>query len=560
MSLPDFSRQMPLFGVQNLLGAAFEPDDRFRLFAAIVYPRLVAARPALESCYCANNGRPGVEPVLMLGISLLQFMERVPDRQAMEMVKYHLGWRLALQLELDVAAPEASSLTYFRRRLLEHEQARLAFDTVLEGLRAAGLVSRKARQRLDSTHVLGAVAAMGSVECVRETLRLALRELEGVAGLSRPEFWDRLWERYVENKLDYRLEEKALAEKHLAAGRDLAALSAWLEGQGEAVREGKQAALVKRVLGEQFEVVEGVLGKRKDRPSNAVRNPNDPAMEWSTKGKTGTKGWVGSKAQIAETVEDGEREADEPTRSFLVAMETQAATGGEPAGMQQVLESEKASGQEAPPELFVDAGYVSAEALKDAAEEGRELVGPALGSSHQPAGFRTEDFQVDVGQRRAVCPAGQANATCTRVEGREGEAATYKFGWGGACASCPLKGQCVGNKKDHRTLEVGEHHAYLQDRRREQKTEAFQKKMNQRKAIEGTISELTRGYGLRRSRYRGLPKAALQNYLIGAACNAGRWIRRAAWRMRQAARAARAAARAVGAALRPEAPAAAIGG
>jgi hypothetical protein len=553
MSLPDFSRQMPLFGVQNLLGAAFDPGDRFRLFAEIVYPRLVAARPALESCYCMDNGRPGVEPVLMLGISILQFMERVPDRQAMEMLRYHLGWKLALQLELDVAAPDPTCLIYFRRRLVDHQQAKLAFDSVLEGLREAGLVSRKAKQRLDSTHVLAAVAAMGSVECVRQTLRLALRELDAAQGLERPDFWTRLWERYVENKLDYRLEEAALAQKHLEAGRDLAELSAWLDRQAEAVRGGKQARLVKRVLGEQFEVVEGLLGKRKDRPSDAVRNPNDPEAQWSSKGKTGAKGWVGHKVQVAETVEEGKRPKDEPTASFLTAIETQPATGGEPAGMEQVLESQKASGQEPPPELFVDAGYVSAESMKDAAAEGRELVGPALGSSHQPAGFRTEDFQVDVQQRRAICPAGQANAACTRAEGSGGEPATYRFGWGGACAGCPFKSQCVGSKKDHRTLEVGEHHAYLQQRRREQKTEAFGRRMNQRKAIEGTISELTRGYGLRRCRYRGLGKAALQNYLIGAACNAGRWIRRVAWRLRQAARDAAAA-------MRPVAAAAAIGG
>ena len=313
MSLPDFSRQMPIFGVQNLLGTAFDPDDRFRLFAQIVYPRLVAARPALESCYCLDNGRPGVEPVLLLGISILQFMERVPDRQAMELLRYHLGWKLALQLELDVAAPDPSCLSYFRQRLVGHEQAKLAFDTVLEGLREAGLVSRKAKQRLDSTHVLGAVAAMGSVECVRQTLRLALRELDAVAGLERPEFWNRLWERYVQNKLDYRLEEAALAEKHLEAGRDLAELSAWLDRQAQAVRGGPQASLVKRVLDEQFEVAEGQLSKRKDRPSDAVKNPNDPEAQWSSKGKTGAKGWVGHKGKIAETVEEGEREKDEPT-------------------------------------------------------------------------------------------------------------------------------------------------------------------------------------------------------------------------------------------------------
>jgi len=36
--------------------------------------------------------------VVLLGVLILQFLERVPDRQAVELVKYHLGWKLALNL------------------------------------------------------------------------------------------------------------------------------------------------------------------------------------------------------------------------------------------------------------------------------------------------------------------------------------------------------------------------------------------------------------------------------------------------------------------------------
>ena|SRR5215469_12066979 len=48
--------------------------------------------------------------------------------------------------------------------------------------------------------------------------------------------------------------------------------------------------------------------------------------------------------------------------------------------------------------------------------------------------------------------------------------------------------------------------------------------MYQRSAIEGTISELTRAHGLRRSRYRGSAKVELQNLFIAAACNVKRWL------------------------------------
>jgi hypothetical protein len=78
---------------------------------------------------------------------------------------------------------------------------------------------------------------------------------------------------------------------------------------------------------------------------------------------------------------------------------------------------------------------------------------------------------------------------------------------------------------------VGQHHDVLQARRQEMKTDAFSGLMKRRAAIEGTISELVRGHGLRQARYRGLKKVALQNWLMGAACNVKRWLRLLAWEL-----------------------------
>ena len=91
MSLPDFSTQTELFSTAGLSASLFAPADRYRLFAKLVYPSLAAARPALEKCYCPENGRVALEPVLMLGLSILQFLEGVPDRQAIDLLRYHAG-------------------------------------------------------------------------------------------------------------------------------------------------------------------------------------------------------------------------------------------------------------------------------------------------------------------------------------------------------------------------------------------------------------------------------------------------------------------------------------
>ena len=75
---------------------------------------------------------------------------------------------------------------------------------------------------------------------------------------------------------------------------------------------------------------------------------------------------------------------------------------------------------------------------------------------------------------------------------------------------------------------MGEHHDLVRRRREEMKTEGFQKRMRQRNGIEGTISELVR-LGMRRSRYRGLAKTTLANYMFAAACNTRRYLRLLSW-------------------------------
>lgn len=91
MSLPSFSTQGSLFSIASLSASLFPKSDRFRLFAQVVFPRIVAARPQLEVAYSKDSGRAAIEPVLLLGVCLLQYIEGVPDRQAVEILRYHAG-------------------------------------------------------------------------------------------------------------------------------------------------------------------------------------------------------------------------------------------------------------------------------------------------------------------------------------------------------------------------------------------------------------------------------------------------------------------------------------
>ena len=191
-------------------------------------------------------------------------------------------------------------------------------------------------------------------------------------------------------------------------------------------------------------------------------------------------------------------------------------------------------GLEKPPALYVDGAYVSAEKLAEAKSEGRAIIGPAQPAPKKEGKFSVEDFQINVEERKAICPAGKENTQCSRLEAQDTGKISYRIEFSTHCHQCPWHGQCVGENQKHRTILVGEHHSHLQARRQEQKTEAFQEQTRNRNAIEGTQSELVRGHGLRRARYRGKGKVRLQNYLIGAACNAKRWIKRVIWEVKQA--------------------------
>jgi transposase len=539
MSLPAFSTQAELFSTAGLSGSLFASDDRYRLFALKVYPVLAGIRAQLEACYCADNGRIAIEPVLLLGLSLLQYLEAVPDRQAVDMLHYHAGWNFALNRQVGDELFHPTTLVNFRQRLLDHDLGAIGFALVLEALLEAGLVARQCRQRLDSTQMFGRVSRLSRLDCVRESLRLALQELaEQIPVEARPSWWTLCWERYVDSQADYRAPLETLGRKMVEAGSDAQQLLGWLAtpaAQGWA--RGKQAALLARVFAEQFEVMAGTAAPqtREQLSSERVQNPHDPDATYAAKGRgEQKKEHVGYKVQVAETVCEAVLAAGEPTRNFISGIVTHAARESDPEGSQKMEREQQAMGLDKPPVQYVDAAYVSTQKLVEAAAEGRELIGPALASPHNNDGrFTPENFHVTVEQRTAVCPAGQENTQCSRLQEQATGKVSYRFEWSSSvCGHCPLRQQCIKADHPHRTLTVGEHHTTLQARRQEQQTKPFQQRMRHRNAIEGTQSELVRAHGLRRARYRGLAKARLQNYFIGAACNIKRWLRRTAWELK----------------------------
>lgn len=174
--------------------------------------------------------------------------------------------------------------------------------------------------------------------------------------------------------------------------------------------------------------------------------------------------------------------------------------------------------------------------LAEAREHGRELIGPARPSANAAGAtlFAADAFAVDIANRKAICPAGYESRQCSRLANHHTGHVDYRFEWAGLCERCTLQQRCTTSRSGRRMVVVGEHHDLLQQRRRDMQSEEFRRRLQQRNAIEGTISEFTRGGG-RRTRYRGLAKTTLANYFQGAAVNARRWVRLTQWHAEQAA-------------------------
>ena len=531
MSLRAVDSQRSFYHTDYLAGNLFGPANRYRLFREKIWPKLLELAPKLEALYCAENGRPPIDPVLLCGVTVLQFMEKVADRRASDQVVYHLGWKYALDLELDDDGFHSTVLVYFRDRLEEKKAERLIFDGMVDLLIELGLVKRKGKQRLDSTHIVGYVKAMSWMECAIETLSLALEDLEREVGQNkRPEFWGRLWEFYVESNLDWQLSKTEQANRHRQCGQDIRELLEWIDRTDPKLAEREAVKLLRRVFGEQFEVVEGKLDLNTQRPSRAVQNPHDPDAHYADKK---TKQWTGYKVHVAETVDPEVpiKEKGEPAEHFITEMFTTEAAQDEMAGLTEVLKREQQHHEITPEAMYTDAGYVTENTLTQAEQNGHELLGPTRPNPHKGP-YNTDAFQVDVDKRQAICPQGKLSTQCSRIKDSYMGTEYYRIEWGNQCDSCPVQKQCTRSKGGRRTLVVGLRHDLVQQRRKEMTQAGFSKSMHPRNGIEGTHSELVRGHAMRRTKYRGLSRVGLSHYFMGAACNVKRYLNLLAFQMR----------------------------
>ncbi len=185
------------------------------------------------------------------------------------------------------------------------------------------------------------------------------------------------------------------------------------------------------------------------------------------------------------------------------------------------IQEDLAQHQLLPDEQLVDSGYVDAELLVSSQQDyGIRLLGPVLSDNSWQAkagkGFDVAHFHLDWQAQQATCSQGQISHRW----GQAGERIEVVLAQE-PCAACPVRSNCSKSLSTGRVLHVRPQAASeaLQARREEQQTPTLRQEYARRAGIEGTLSQVVRGMGIRRARYDGLPKVQLQHVLTAVAIN-----------------------------------------
>jgi transposase len=502
--------------VRDVLGPLFADEDFTAEAFAGMYP---------------EHGQPAISPALLAMVTVLQFLHRLSDRDAVIAVADRISWKYVLGLELDAEAFDASVLCEFRARVAETGRADALFGVMIEKLKAQGLVRARGRARTDSTHVLGAVRVLNRIELVGESVRVALEEIAGLAPAVLVALLDAGWaERYghrVElGRLLGRGSAKTSADK-LAA--QIAADGAALLGAIDADPAARwlnllpAVALLREVWAQQIEA-DGAGGSRlipaeRLAPSaGRVHSPHDPEVRYSTKGRGHEQDleWVGSKAHLTESCDD-----DLP--HLVTDVYTSPATDPDVSATGTIRERLEGRGL-APGQWLLDAGYPSPAHLTEAADNGTALIAPITsrpGRNAKTGLYTPYDFQIDWDAGHATCPAG---AVSRSMKPDKRGLTTFAFSRRD-CTPCPLRDQCTRTARPSpRRLTVPPQpiRDAVITARTAQDTDDWKALYNKRAGIEGTISQAVRGPDLRHARYRGLAKTHLQNVFTGIAINLSR--------------------------------------
>jgi transposase len=479
-----------------------------------------------------ERGQPAESPALLAFVIVMQFVEGLTDRQAADAVRGRIDWKYALGLELTDPGFDYSILSEFRARLIAGAAEERLLTTLLDHFRERELLKAGGRQRTDSTHVVAAIRQLNRVELVGESMRYALNELAQIAPtwlteVASDDWYERYGRRFDSFHLPDSREKRDLLSQQIGVDGFNLMTQAFSPRAPATVRSAACVDILRRIWVQQYYVdatgptAQICLRDRKDQPpsESLILSPYDLDARYA---RHDDKEWIGYRTHLTETCD-----ADAPIH-LITHIETVLA----PTQDVEVCETIHADLEQQglkPQEHFVDAAYISADLLAQAAsQDGIALVGPVdklvnvSWQAREQTGYDASQFQINWEAKQATCPQGHTSVQWNEnIKDRTGnESIRIKFA-AATCQTCPAYLLCTHSKSQGRSIQIRPREQYeaLQQARTEQATEAFAQKYRPRLGIEGTISQAVRAFELRETRYLGLAKTHLQAVALATAIN-----------------------------------------
>jgi hypothetical protein len=463
-------------------------------------------------------GRRSVPPMIVAVVMVLQRIEGLSDREAVDRFAFDARWKYAAGgLDFDYPGFVHTVLVDMRARLARSASPDRIFEVTLEVAAKAGLVGRK--RVMDSTPIYDAVATMDTVTLIRSAvrgllsaadarlgteLRAALTSGDDYASAGKPSIdWDDPAAR------------DALIDSR---SRDAFAVLALLEGRKLTEPVGQAAQLVATVVGQDIEQVTGgpdgsatMLRIARKVARDRLISTVDPQARHGH--KTSARGFDGYKGHIAE----------DPDSEIITATAVTPGNSGdaETAGelLTDILAEQGEDGGDARCSVYADAAYGAGELL--AQLENAEIdIKIKVQPPAAPGGRFTKDaFTIDLQAAKVRCPAG--NTAAIHPSGHQRHAAVARFAK--ACAACPLAEKCTTSKTG-RTITLSAHEAELARARTNCGDPSWRADYKAtRPKVERKIGHLMRRrHGGRRARMRGQDKIAADFNLLAAAVNLAR--------------------------------------
>ncbi len=508
-------RQASFYDASYICEELIPPDSYYRKFKEIVSPLMDELN--FETMYCQDNGRPPLSPKLLAMVLLLQFHKNLSDREMERACMYDIEIKYALGLKLNERPFDHSSLGDFRKRLLEHGQSKMIFDKILNRLIDLELIKRDEIQRIDATHMIADIAIPTVVALVKKGIREILKPLKG----QRPKVYEKIFpkinmEEYTREKVNEPDEGRLDIEKRKKKLVQVVLDARCVLEETEGIKVGrdlrKRIEMLKRILRENVKESDEKIEEQeyKDKPKDLLVSPIDEDARYGA--KSATKRFMGYKVNITESVE----------KRFITNVDVMAGNKRDGDPMVKMVIDQKLNGL-VPGKLIGDAAYADGMYRKLLNDNGIKMIAPLRQvNARAQAVYPKSMFTFNEETQTLTCPQGVETTSQMRDERNGLKQFHFPIG---KCRVCRVQRECTKEKDGRRVVGISMFDKELREAKVYNSTDEFKKDMKLRPPIEGKLSELTRYHGLRRARYRGLPKVQLQSLFTAAAVNIKRWIK-----------------------------------